>query len=106
MNLQDDFDGGGDNDEEDSDDKSQHNEAPEYRKLIAIHAGKPKGGLKECLKVDPDKVRRLSLSEQQLENAVGTYGNDIVRYLFKYLTLFTIAMILITSCSLFTVIIL
>ncbi|KAL9418591.1 hypothetical protein AB3S75_036530 [Citrus x aurantiifolia] len=76
----DDFDGGGDNDEEDSDDKSQHNEAPEYRKLIAIHAGKPKGGLKECLKVDPDKVRRLSLSEQQLENAVGTYGNDIVRF--------------------------
>ncbi|KAH9767099.1 phosphoinositide phospholipase C 2 [Citrus sinensis] len=76
----DDFDGGVDNDEEDSDDKSQHNEAPEYRKLIAIHAGKPKGGLKECLKVDPDKVRRLSLSEQQLENAVGTYGNDIVRF--------------------------
>lgn len=76
----DDLDGGVDNDEEDSDDKSQHNEAPEYRKLIAIHAGKPKGGMKECLKVDPDKVRRLSLSEQQLENAVGTYGKDIVRF--------------------------
>lgn len=105
MNLQDDLDGGVDNDEEDSDDKSQRNEAPEYRQLIAIHAGKPKGGLKECLKVDPDKVRRLSLSEQQLENAVGTYGKDIVRYLYKFLTLFTIAMILITSCSLFTLII-
>ena len=53
------------NDEEEFDesDKSHHNEAPEYRRLIAIHAGKPKGGLAECLKVDPDKVRRLSLSE-------------------------------------------
>ncbi|XP_044509248.1 phosphoinositide phospholipase C 2-like [Mangifera indica] len=74
----DDLDEGDDNDNED--DKSQHYAAPEYKHLIAIHAGKPKGGLKECLKVDPDKVRRLSLSEQQLEKAVGTYGKDIVRF--------------------------
>ncbi|KAK7300528.1 hypothetical protein RJT34_11374 [Clitoria ternatea] len=64
----------------DESDKSHHNEAPEYRRLIAIHAGKPKGGLAECLKVDPDKVRRLSLSEQQLEKAAINHGQQIVRF--------------------------
>ncbi|XP_027329942.1 phosphoinositide phospholipase C 2-like isoform X1 [Abrus precatorius] len=70
------------NDEEEFDesDKSHHNEASEYRSLIAIHAGKPKGGLAECLKVDPDKVRRLSLSEQQLEKAAINHAKDIVRF--------------------------
>jgi phosphatidylinositol phospholipase C delta len=34
----------------------------------------------ECLKVDPNKVRRLSLSESQLEKAAETYGKEIVRY--------------------------
>ncbi|KAE9614997.1 hypothetical protein Lal_00048291 [Lupinus albus] len=70
------------NDEEDTDesDKSHHNEAPEYRHLIAIHAGKPKGGIHEWLKVDPDKVRRLSLSEAQLEKAAITLGKEIVRF--------------------------
>lgn len=71
------------NEEEDldyGDAKLQQNEAPEYKRLITIHAGKPKGGLQECFKVDPDKVRRLSLSEQQLEKAVTTYGKEIVRY--------------------------
>lgn len=71
------------NEEEDldyGDAKSQQHEAPEYKRLITIHAGKPKGGLQECFKVDPDKVRRLSLSEQQLEKAVTTYGKEIVRY--------------------------
>lgn len=67
-------------DEEDLDDgKSQQNEPPEYKGLIAIHAGKPKGGLEECLKVDPNKVRRLSMSEQQLEKAAETHGKEIVR---------------------------
>ena len=72
-------------DEEDIEDgdKSQHTLAPEYKRLIAIHAGKPKGGLDECLRVDPDKVRRLSLSEQQLEKAAVTHGKQIVRYLVK-----------------------
>ncbi|KAK8517155.1 hypothetical protein V6N13_092441 [Hibiscus sabdariffa] len=69
-------------DEEDLDDgdKSQHALAPEYKRLIAIHAGKPKGGLEECLRVDPDKVRRLSMSEQQLEKAAVTHGKEIVRF--------------------------
>lgn len=70
------------NDDEELDEgehKMQQNIAPEYKRLIAIHAGKPKGGLEECLKVDPDKVRRLSLSEQQLEKAAETHGKEIVR---------------------------
>ncbi|MBA0767467.1 hypothetical protein Gotri_016347 [Gossypium trilobum] len=54
--------------------------APAYKHLIAIHAGKPKGGLKEGLKVEPDKVRRLSLSEQALEKATMSHGTDVVRY--------------------------
>ncbi|PON37568.1 Phosphoinositide phospholipase C family [Parasponia andersonii] len=66
--------------DDDADINSQQIEAPEYKRLIAIHAGKPKGGLDECLKVDPNKVRRLSLSEQQLEKAVETHGKDIVRF--------------------------
>ncbi|KAK3022799.1 hypothetical protein RJ639_046901 [Escallonia herrerae] len=57
-------------DEDEEDLKSQQNEAPEYRRLIAIHAGKGKGGLEDWLRVDPEKVRRLSLSEQELEKAV------------------------------------
>ncbi|PIA32255.1 hypothetical protein AQUCO_04500092v1 [Aquilegia coerulea] len=68
-------------DEEDQDDgdRKQTTE-PKYKSLIAIHAGKPKGGLEEALKVDPNKVRRLSLSEPALEKAAITHGTDIVRF--------------------------
>ncbi|KZV34954.1 hypothetical protein F511_04928 [Dorcoceras hygrometricum] len=55
-------------------------ESQKRRRLIAIHAGKGKGGMQEWLRVDPDKVRRLSLSEQELEKAIITYGKDIVRF--------------------------
>ena len=54
--------------------------APEYKRLIAIHAGKPKGGLKEALAIDPNKVRRLSLSELELEKVADDYGKELVRY--------------------------
>lgn len=54
--------------------------APEYKRLIGLHAGKPKGGLKEALIVDADRVRRLSLSEQGLEKAAKSHGVDVVRY--------------------------
>ncbi|KAL0756194.1 hypothetical protein YC2023_102467 [Brassica napus] len=43
-------------------------------------AGKPKGGMVECLKVNPDKVRRLSLSEEQLEKASEKYAKQIVSF--------------------------
>ncbi|KAJ0245992.1 Phosphatidylinositol-specific phospholipase C [Hirschfeldia incana] len=58
-------------------------QAPEYKRLIAIHAGKPKGGLRMALKVDPNKIRRLSLSEQLLEKAVALYGADVIRFTQK-----------------------
>ncbi|KAI3514056.1 hypothetical protein L1887_12372 [Cichorium endivia] len=54
--------------------------SPVYKQLIAIHAGKPKGGLKDALKVEKDKVRRLSLVEQALEKAVENHGHDVVRF--------------------------
>ncbi|KAI4372929.1 hypothetical protein MLD38_011109 [Melastoma candidum] len=54
--------------------------APEYKRLITIQAGKPKGQLKEALQVFMDKVRRLSMSEQQLEKATQSHGVDIVRF--------------------------
>ncbi|CAA6654763.1 unnamed protein product [Spirodela intermedia] len=71
--------------EDDDDTKMLRNSSPEYRQLITITAGKPKGGLKEALKVDPNKVRRLSLSEQELERAARSYGKDIVRFTQKNL---------------------
>ncbi|KAL5200722.1 hypothetical protein ABZP36_021925 [Zizania latifolia] len=75
-----------DQDEEDSDEDDtqfQHDIACEYRKLITIHAGKPKGHLRDALKVDPDKVRRLSLSETQLTKATASHGADVIRFTQK-----------------------
>lgn len=59
--------------------------APAYKRLIAIHAGKRKGGLKEQLKVESDKVSRLSLNEQALERATSYHGTDVVRYILRSL---------------------
>ena len=67
-------------DEKYLDDKLQQNAAPEYKHLIAIHAEKTKGAIEEWLRVDPNKVRRISLSEQRLEKTLITNGTDIVRY--------------------------
>ena len=63
---------------------------PGYKGLIAIHAGKPKGGLKEQLKVEVDKVSRLSLSEQALERATTFHGTQVVRYLHNILAFFVL----------------
>lgn len=62
------------------DKKPDQQGAPEYKRLITIHAGKPKGPVKDHLKIAAD-VKRLSLSEQELEKASASYGTDIVRYL-------------------------
>lgn len=67
---------GSDQDCEDTNASQRH----EYRRLITIHAGKPKGSLKEALRVSEDKVRRLSLSEQELEKATSSHGTDLVRF--------------------------
>ncbi|XVF46750.1 hypothetical protein PTKIN_Ptkin03bG0053400 [Pterospermum kingtungense] len=61
-------------------DEDEEKAEPEYRQLIAIHAGKLKGGLDNWLSDDPNKVRRLSLSELELENAAKTHGTHIVRF--------------------------
>lgn len=67
-------------DDEDIDTKSGQLAAPEYKRLIAIRAGKPKDGLRVALRSGMEKVRRLSLSEQALEKAVSNYGVDVVRF--------------------------
>ncbi|XP_028784580.1 phosphoinositide phospholipase C 2 [Neltuma alba] len=51
----------------------------EYRNLIAIHAGKPKGGVEHWF-APQSQVKRVSLSEQELENVAVTYSTDIVRF--------------------------
>jgi phosphatidylinositol phospholipase C, delta len=61
--------------------KVKPNIALQYKHLITIRAGKPKGSLGDALKSNPDKVRRLSLSEQQLAKAAEDHGTDLVRYM-------------------------
>ena len=56
--------------------------APQYKHLITIRAGKPKGSLADALKSDPEKVRRLSLSEQQLAKVAEDHATEIVRYTY------------------------
>ncbi|XP_051213432.1 phosphoinositide phospholipase C 2 isoform X1 [Lolium perenne] len=70
-----------DDDEEEDEQQIQQHLAPQYKHLITIRAGKPKGGTtSDALKCDPNKVRRLSLSEQQLAKAVVNHGTEIVRF--------------------------
>ncbi|XP_024026735.1 phosphoinositide phospholipase C 2 isoform X2 [Morus notabilis] len=68
-----------DREEDDDEDEDDEHDVPEYKQLIAIHAGKPKGEFQKWL-ADAVKVRRLSLSEQQLENAAKTNGTHMVRF--------------------------
>ncbi|KAM3375886.1 phosphoinositide phospholipase C 2 isoform X2 [Capsicum galapagoense] len=70
---------GEDDEDDEGDSKSEKSATSEYKCLIAIHAGKGKG-LSDWLRVDPNKVRRLSLSEQELERAVDTRGKEIIRF--------------------------
>ncbi|XP_027159957.1 phosphoinositide phospholipase C 2-like [Coffea eugenioides] len=69
-----------DDDDDEVDRKSQQIAVPEYKRLIAIHAGKGKGGLDDWLRLDPNKVRRLSLSELELEKAAVTHAKEIIRF--------------------------
>ncbi|KAF7830947.1 Phosphoinositide phospholipase C 6 [Senna tora] len=65
-----------------SETKSLQQCAPEYGRLITIHAGKPKGHANDYLSVSGD-VRRLSLSEHMLENTSEGHGTKIVRFTQK-----------------------
>ncbi|TKW36681.1 hypothetical protein SEVIR_2G455600v4 [Setaria viridis] len=70
-----------DDDDDDDEEQIMHpHSAPQYKQLITIRAGKPKGSLADALKSDPDKVRRLSLSEQQLAKLAEDHGTEIVRF--------------------------
>ncbi|KAK3128121.1 hypothetical protein QOZ80_7AG0582850 [Eleusine coracana subsp. coracana] len=69
-----------DDDDDDEEQKMKPHIAPQYKHLITIRAGKPKGSLANALSSDPDKVRRLSLSEQQLAKVAEDHGTDIVRF--------------------------
>ncbi|KAL0382123.1 UNVERIFIED_CONTAM: Phosphoinositide phospholipase C 2 [Sesamum calycinum] len=73
-----------DEDGEDAEYECGEDVAAEYRLLIAIHAGRGRGQWR-AVKVDPDKVRRLSLSEQQIEKGVATHAFEIVRFTHKNL---------------------
>ncbi|XP_059626485.1 phosphoinositide phospholipase C 2-like [Cornus florida] len=68
-----------DSEDESDEDEDLQNAVPEYRKLIGIHAGKLKGGIANSL-ADTPKVRRVSLSEQELEDATRTHSEHIVRF--------------------------
>ncbi|KAE8734863.1 Phosphoinositide phospholipase C 4 [Hibiscus syriacus] len=54
--------------------------APAYKSLISIPAGKPKGKLREKLKVENDRVIRLSLGELKFEKAIAYHGKEVVRF--------------------------
>ncbi|KAL7147867.1 hypothetical protein ABFS83_06G137900 [Erythranthe nasuta] len=58
--------------------------APEYKRIIGIHAGNAKKGLMQALKIEADNVsHRLSLSEQRLEKAASLHATDVVRFTQK-----------------------
>ncbi|GLT48754.1 hypothetical protein SLA2020_223610 [Shorea laevis] len=70
-----------DNEDNDtSDPGSIQSKALEYRHLISIHAEKPKGELKDALKVELDKVKRISLSEGKLKRAALSHAIEVVRF--------------------------
>ncbi|KAJ7533673.1 hypothetical protein O6H91_13G059700 [Diphasiastrum complanatum] len=56
-------------------------EHPTYKQLIMIHAGKPRGGaLKDALAVGGEEVKRVSLSEPQLEKLAKEYPLELIRF--------------------------
>lgn len=55
--------------------------APEYKRIITIRAGKPRGdSLKDALAGGDPYVRRVSLSEPQLSKLVKSHPNTVLRY--------------------------
>lgn len=51
----------------------------EYRRLIAIQLTRRKHDMEQDLRVDPDKVTRLSLGEKAYEKAIVSHGDHIIR---------------------------
>ncbi|KAF3776053.1 1-phosphatidylinositol 4-5-bisphosphate phosphodiesterase delta-3-A [Nymphaea thermarum] len=61
------------------DDEDDDNKLSEYTRIITIHAGKLRGGMKNGLKIEENVVSYLSLSEQELAKAIATHPGDLVR---------------------------
>jgi phosphatidylinositol phospholipase C delta len=51
----------------------------EYKRLIAIQLTRRKHDMDEDLKVDPEKVTRMSLGEKAYEKAIVSHGAHIIR---------------------------
>ncbi|XP_038720922.1 phosphoinositide phospholipase C 2-like isoform X4 [Tripterygium wilfordii] len=68
------------NEEDQLEEEDEDKTALEYKHLIAIHAAKVKGAVKDCLTIDPKKASCLSLSEEEIEDATKMHGSDIVRF--------------------------
>ncbi|KAL8129957.1 hypothetical protein V2J09_019112 [Rumex salicifolius] len=64
---------------EDSDDHVASSKPPVYKRLISIPTV-PRHRLREALKGDPEKVTRISLSEETLEKSAASYGTEVIRY--------------------------
>ncbi|KAH0689458.1 hypothetical protein KY289_016816 [Solanum tuberosum] len=74
-----------DTDQDDEDNDTSNNQssqkgAPQYKRLIAIRAGKAKHGVKRALTDEVIKFNRLSLDEHALEKAATNHGKDLVRF--------------------------
>ncbi|KAG2616157.1 hypothetical protein PVAP13_3NG142409 [Panicum virgatum] len=52
----------------------------EYKRLIAIQLTRRKHDMDQDLKVDPEKVTRLSLGEKAYEKAIVSHGAHIIRF--------------------------
>ncbi|KAL5230163.1 hypothetical protein ABZP36_028939 [Zizania latifolia] len=63
-----------------TDKKTQQAVDNEYRRLIAIPLTRRKHDMDEDLKVDPDRVSRLSLGEKAYEKAIVSHGPHIIRF--------------------------
>lgn len=68
---------------EEGDEDKDLDEVPKYRDLIAIHAAKHKGGMENFgSQGSSNKVGRLSINEQDLENAVAVieHSHQLIRF--------------------------
>ncbi|XP_042392353.1 phosphoinositide phospholipase C 2-like isoform X1 [Zingiber officinale] len=72
-----------DDDDDDDQNQLQRQSEPDYRGIITIHAGKPKGRLRDALNADSLHVRRLSLSEPRFEKATESHGPELLRFTRK-----------------------
>ncbi|KAI9073504.1 hypothetical protein K1719_044543 [Acacia pycnantha] len=65
-----------------SEEKSLQQCAPEYGRLITIHARKPKGQAKDYLSI-VGNVGRLSMCEQRLLKTCASQGDEVIRFTQK-----------------------